>query len=141
MLKGKTGVYFVVLHLKDNRGAVVSNNSCWLASSNDFRALNNMPATGIKARLTGASENNDGKQWTLELTNDSGQIAFFIRPQMMQDDEEVAPSFWSAGYFTLAPGESKNISVTVPGNLINKETGTIRVSGWNVTEQIITLNP
>ena len=45
------------------------------------------------------------REWTLHITNTTNRIAFFVRPQLMCNGEEILPSFWSESYFTLAPGE------------------------------------
>lgn len=70
--------------------------------------------------------------WSMQITNNSGKIAFFIRPQIMLCGEEILPSFWSESYFTLAPGESTAISVTCPASKLTKGDPALKVSGWNV---------
>jgi hypothetical protein len=79
------------------------------------------------------------KQYTykVQINNPSKQLAFFTRLQMMVDGEEILPSFWSANYLTLSPGESMTISVEVPSRIIQGKQPEIRVSGWNVEEQIL----
>jgi len=67
-------------------------------------------------------------------------LAFFVRPQLMQDGEELLPTFWSAGYFSLAPGESTTVSVSVASGQIENNQPEIQISGWNVNTQQIPLN-
>jgi hypothetical protein len=132
-------VTFVILSLKNKKGQLISHNAYWLAPSNDYRPLNDMPHTKIEVSQIGTSENQNEKKWTWNVTNNSKEVAFFIRPQLMQDGEEIMPSFWSAGYFTLAPSESLVISVSVPGSLIDSDKGVLKVSGWNIEEQTMSL--
>jgi hypothetical protein len=50
----------------------------------------------------------------------------------MSGDEEIAPSFWSANYFTLAPGESLDLTVGCPPEAMGSGALNIRIEGWNV---------
>jgi hypothetical protein len=139
-LSSAKGVTFIILNLKDSQNRLVSHNSYWLAPSNNFTPLNVMTETEVEVKLTGKSENDIEKKWDLNITNNSKQVAFFIRPQVMQDGEEIMPSFWSGGYITLAPAESMTLSVSVPAGMVDTEKGKIRVSGWNVVGKEISLN-
>ena len=67
-----------------------------------------------------------------DLTNSTEKIAFFIRPQIMSAGKEILPSFWSGSYFTLAPGESKEVTVSCPSAKLTGESPVLKVSGWNV---------
>ena len=87
------------------------------------------------------TEKNGEKQWTINIANHSDQVAFFIRPQLMQHAEEVMPSFWSAGYFTLAPSESVALTVNAPAGLVDENSAGISISGWNVEKQSLSLKP
>ena len=68
----------------------------------------------------------------MEISNPSGMLAFFIRPQIMSGGEEVLPSLWSANYISLAPGESTVVNVTCPLARLKEGTPSVKVSGWNV---------
>ena len=67
------------------------------------------------------------------LRNTSSKIAFFNRLQLTDtDNHPVRPSFYTDNYFTLLPGESRNVTIetdaeTAPENL------EVTVSGWNTT--------
>ncbi|HLF34852.1 MAG TPA: glycoside hydrolase family 2 TIM barrel-domain containing protein [Cyclobacteriaceae bacterium] len=139
-ISGIKDVTIIILNLKDGQGRMVSHNTYWLAPSNDFTALNEMTETDVEVKLTGTSGNDIERKWDLNITNNSKQVAFFIRPQIMQDGEEIMPSFWSGGYITLAPSESMALSVSVPAGLVDAEKGMIRVSGWNVVGKEMPLN-
>jgi len=81
--------------------------------------------------VKGKNENS----WTIQVTNSSEKIAFFIRPQLMAGDEEVLPSFWTGSYFTLAPSESATVMVSCPVDKLNGKVPSIKISGWNVDLQ------
>jgi hypothetical protein len=67
-------------------------------------------------------------------------MAFFIRPQLMEGGEEILPSYWTSGYFTLAPSETITVSVSCPSIKITGKKPIITVSGWNVNQQDIKIN-
>lgn len=133
-LKGSNGVKFVILTLKDRIGNVISGNTYWLSDNNDFRSMDSMEPASVMVEVEALNSNTHDLSWRVRLINDSNKLAFFIRPQVMIDDEEVLPSYWSAGYFSIAPSESREITVTCPRERVNGKEAEIRISGWNVAQ-------
>lgn len=137
VLKNSKGIVFVVLNLKNSAGKVVSHNVYWLAQDNDYRSLNTLASSSLSCSVVKAK--NEAK-WTLNVTNTSEKIAFFIRPRLMSGDKEILPSLWSGSYFTLAPGESTVVSVNCPDILVKGKKPVIRIGGWNVKEpEVVTV--
>lgn len=136
-LAGSKGVNFVILRLKNSTGKVISYNTYWLSGDNDFRQMNDMEKTSVDASIINSKAVKADKSWTIRITNASSKLAFFIRPQLLTNGEEVLPSFWSANYFTLAPAESRTVTVSCPAVNINGQNTEIKISGWNVQEKII----
>jgi hypothetical protein len=139
VLKGNEGVSFVDLNLKDLKGNTVSHNVYWIASNNDFKSLNDLPDASVTVRIVDVSGRSNEKRWTFRFSNTSDRIAFFINPQLISGGEEIAPSFWSANYFTLAPNESVTATVACPPVTVSGETLVLKVVGWNVNETVIPL--
>jgi hypothetical protein len=139
VLTANKGISFVVLNLKSSTGALVSHNVYWLSGTNDFAKLNDLPSTSLTAKPGSSYSLKNEKRWTFRLTNSSDKIAFFINPRLMSGDEEIAPSFWSANYFTLAPGESADITVGCPSEKISAGVPYIKVEGWNIETLSISL--
>ena len=139
-LEGANEVCFVVLKLKDPAGKVISRNIYWLSADNDYTALNSMPRTTVQTTVLQALESPTEKTWTLKFTNSSDQLAFFIHPQITDDGEEILPSFWSANYFSLTPGESMIITVSAPVKQLKTKDPELQTEGWNLDKQIISLN-
>jgi hypothetical protein len=52
---------------------------------------------------------------------------------------EILPSYWTSNYITLAPAETTTISVSCPDIKLKGKNPVIRISGWNVTGQELTL--
>lgn len=134
------GVTFIILNLKDGSGRVVSRNAYWLSAGNDFKSLSEMPSTSVQARILKAEKLKDETRWTVQVTNNTGKLAFFIRPQVMVDGEEVLPCFWSDNYFTLAPSETTIVTVSYPLTRVTGKKPELKISGWNVPEQILITN-
>jgi hypothetical protein len=133
------GVTFVVLNLKDASGKVISHNIYWISSDGDYKAMNKMSGTYVSVNVLKSENGKNDKKWTLQITNTSDKIAFFIRPQLMADNEEILPSFWSENYFSLAPSESTTITVSCPVSKLVGTSPVLKVSGWNVAKQEIVL--
>ena len=139
VLKAIKGVNFVVLNLKNSTGRVISHNVYWLSNEGDFKSMNDMPKTIILAKVLTRTKIKDENSWTMQITNSTNKMAFFIRPQLISDGEEVLPSYWSTSYFTLAPSESTIVTVSCPLATLNTKTPTIKISGWNVNDQELVL--
>lgn len=134
-LANTKGVSFVVLNLKNNTGKVVSHNVYWLSNDGDFKSLNEMQKTKVDAKVITTVNSKAEKSWTIQITNSTSKLAFFIRPQLMADGEEVLPSYWTGSYFTLAPSEFKTITVSCPVVKLKGKKPEIKISGWNVDNQ------
>jgi hypothetical protein len=131
------GVSFIVLRLKDASGNVISRNTYWFERSRDFRSLQQMPRSAVQVKVLGSENNLKQKTYKIQLTNASRQLAFFVRAQLMDNKEEVLPACWSANYITLAPGESITLAAEVPLRIAATKKPDIRISGWNIEEQVL----
>ncbi len=134
------GVHFVVLNLKNNVGKVISHNVYWLSNDGDYKSLNEMPKTKVDVKVITTGNGKSEKSLTIQITNSTNKIAFFVRTQLMVDGEEVLPSYWTANYFTLAPSEFTTITVSYPVAKLNGKKPEIVVYGWNVEKQVLKIN-
>jgi exo-1,4-beta-D-glucosaminidase len=140
VLNSLPGVNFVVLNLKNNSGKVISHNVYWLSKDGDYKSLNSMQKTTLDAKVLSSVKGKNEASETIQITNKTNKVAFFIRPQLMADGEEVLPCYWSSGYFTLAPSETKTVSVSYPNGKPDGKNLLIKISAWNVVEQALSLN-
>ncbi len=136
VLKNLKGVGFVFLALKNASGKIVSRNVYWLSQDNDYKPLNSLAKTSLTAMSVRIDKEKGDPKWSLNIKNNTGKIAFFIRPRLMVNDEEILPSYWSGSYFSLAPGESTVVNVSCPAKFIKGKKPVIRIEGWN-TEELI----
>ncbi|MFI5137221.1 MAG: glycosyl hydrolase 2 galactose-binding domain-containing protein [Sphingobacteriales bacterium] len=139
LLAATKGVSFVVLNLTNATGETVSHNVYWLSPDNDFTGFNNMAGTHIQVKVLNAEKGLSEDKWTLQFNNNTDKLAFFVRPQLMQNGEEVMPSYWTGNYFTLAAHESITVSVSAPVAKSGSKQPTILVEGWNIDKQVISL--
>jgi beta-galactosidase/beta-glucuronidase len=138
-LSTKKGLSFVVLTLSDASGKAISHNVYWLSPGNDLTSLNSLAKAQLQVKLLKAEKGADENKWTLQFNNPTNKLAFFVRPQLMTGDEEVMPSYWTANYFTLAPGESRIVSVSAPLAKLGNNKPYLQVEGWNTGKQEISL--
>jgi beta-galactosidase/beta-glucuronidase len=129
----------VVLDLKNASGKIISRNTYWTSPGNDYKGLNDMVHTSVSTTLIKTEKGLKENKYTLQMTNSSSKLAFFIRPQLMAGGDEVMPSYWSANYFTLAPGQSITVSVSAPVAKLGSNKPSVLVDGWNVDKQTINL--
>ena len=133
-------VVFVVLKLQNKSGEIISRNIYWLSPDNDFKTMNDMPKAQIDVQVLNMEQGEHEMTWQLKFTNTSDQLAFFVRPQLTQDGEEVLPSFWSANYFSLTPNESIEVTLNAPHEKVSAGKLALQVEGWNLEKQIISWN-
>jgi len=131
---------FVIMDLKDVAGKTVSRNTYWLSPGNDLKALNNMPAASIETKALSAAVVGAENKYVLQIANTSDKVAFFVRPQLITNGEEVMPSYWSANYFTLAPHERITVSVSAPIAKLGNSLRSLLVEGWNMEKQTVSLS-
>lgn len=132
------GVSFVILRMKDNKGNVISYNTYWLSPDNDFSAINAMDKSHVELKVIDESKEDSHSKWVIELSNPTDELAFFVRPMLINKGEEVLPSLWSSSYFTLKPGESRTITVSTPVQDI--EGAFFSVEGWNLESDEVFVN-
>ncbi|HVW16235.1 MAG TPA: beta galactosidase jelly roll domain-containing protein [Mucilaginibacter sp.] len=137
VLKAISEPVFVIMNLKDSAGKTVSHNVYWLSPGNDFTAFNKMPQARVETKILKTGKGRDEDSWTLQIINNSDKVAFFVRPQLMKDGEEIMPSYWTDNYITLAPHEQATVTVSAPKAKLGITEPQISVGGWNVARQVI----
>ncbi len=137
-----SGISFVVLTLRDSQERLVSHNIYWMEPRHDFTKLRQMPSTRVQVKVLKEERKGGDRTWTLEFTNVSKQLAFFLNPQLikgggevLKGGEEVLPSFWSDNYFSLTAGETRIIRLTCPVAALSGGRPSLRLEGWNLAPQ------
>jgi exo-1,4-beta-D-glucosaminidase len=151
-IQGLSPVYFVALRLADSAGKQVGSNFYWLSTKPetldwakttwwmtptadfaDYTALSQL--SKVKLKATNRTERRGEESVThVTLENPSKNLAFFIRLKLSKGakGEEVLPVVWEDNYFSLLPGEKREVSASYRSSDLGAAKPVIEVSGWNV---------
>jgi Exo-beta-D-glucosaminidase Ig-fold domain/Glycosyl hydrolases family 2/Glycosyl hydrolases family 2, sugar binding domain/Glycosyl hydrolases family 2, TIM barrel domain len=138
-LAGYRQLVFIILALTDRSGKVISRNTYWMEPKNDYTTMQQMKAATVEAKCIAVSKQKSEQVYTLQFTNTSDQLAFFINPQVMLHDEEIMPCFWTQNYFSLPANESITVTVRCPAAKLGGMQPYVVCSGWNVAKTQLTL--
>ncbi len=152
---GLSTTYFVKLTLQDASGKTLSSNFYWLSTQPDvsdwektewyvtpiktyanFTGLRDLAKVDLKVSGRAEQANGEGAM-RVKVENPSGHLAFFVHLKIAkgQGGEEVLPIFWEDNYFSLAPGESREIRATYRREDLGTAPPVVAVDGWNVNPQ------
>ena len=162
VLDGLSSTYFVALRLADASGTLLSSNLYWLSTRPDvldwdksvrlqtpskqhadYQSLRQLPR--VELNVSSKSEVR-GEVGTTQVTimNSTKSIAFFIRLKLEdglpeRDEEqkfhekEVLPVLWQDNYFSLLPGEKREVTATYRAQDLSGTAPLVAVHGWNVS--------
>ncbi|MGC2195795.1 MAG: glycoside hydrolase family 2 protein [Terriglobales bacterium] len=145
-------VYFLVLRLQDDAGKLVGSNFYWLSTkpealdwekSNwfttptsafaDYTALSQLPKATL--RIASRSEREADESIThVTVENPGKTLAFFVRLKVNRGKggDEILPVIWEDNYFSLLPGERREITASYRSAALGSAKPSVEVSGWNV---------
>ncbi|HET8646617.1 MAG TPA: glycoside hydrolase family 2 protein [Vicinamibacteria bacterium] len=130
--KGLPATYFLKLDLHDGQGQALGSNFYWLSSRPDvlqwdkstwyhtpvtqhadLTALSRLRPTTLRvsAALDPAAAAPAG---TVTVENTGRALAFMVRLKLTGNGEELLPVLWEDNYFSLLPGEKRQVSVSSP---------------------------
>jgi exo-1,4-beta-D-glucosaminidase len=134
----KGAVSFLKLELLDNTGKEISSNFYWLSGKGDekadFTSLNRLPKVNLNYSVSEKVKENDKYTVTVDIENPTASLAFFINPKIiMQNSKDlVLPIFWEDNYFSLLPGEKRQVKVEFNEKNLNGEVPALAIDGWNI---------
>jgi exo-1,4-beta-D-glucosaminidase len=149
-VEGLTATYFLRLQLHNASGKVVSDNFYWLSTKLDTLAwdkrndtvytpqkdfadltgLATLPAVKLDASASRAS---DGAV-RVAVKNSGSGIAFMVHLRVTggKSGDDITPIFWDDNYFSLLPGESREISAHYNAAASGKDP-VVELDGFNVS--------
>jgi exo-1,4-beta-D-glucosaminidase len=70
------------------------------------------------------------------VENPSKELAFFLRLKVNKGErgEEILPVLWQDNYFSLLPGEKREVTATYRARELGGAKPSVEVSGWNVEQ-------
>src|ERR1035438_9719073 len=146
-IDGLSSTYFVSLELQDPSDHPVSRNLYWLSTKPetldwekstwyvtptktfaDYTALNSLP----QAEMQWAAQSKPGES-TVTLTNTGKAIAFGVHLSVKKgaNGDEVLPVLWEDNYFSLLPGETREVTATYNARDLGQAKPVLEVEGWN----------
>ncbi len=137
-----SSVYFVRLQLTGADGKILSRNLYWKANAthgDDLTPLNTLPTAHLTATLT---RHDVGSRVALDitLTNPGITVALMAHLQLRRKTtgERVLPVFYSTNYVSLAPGESRTITIDASQADLHADQPLVTLDGWNLSIEPIT---
>lgn len=143
--------YFVKLDLKDDQDKLLSTNFYWLSTTRpvfdwgksyfwatpmisfpDFTALQTLPE--VKLDVTSKINKDNTAQITVSNPSESLALAVNVRLTKGEGGKELIPVLYEDNYFTLLPGEAREIKATYLGRNLAGENPTLRIDGWNAKQ-------
>ena len=152
--QGLSKTFFVKLELRDQTGALRSQNLYWLSttpdipgpprrelgpfiaqpkSSADFTMLNTLPPVTLETSST--HETRGEEEWvSATLKNPGPDLAFLVQLAVTKGPggREAGPTYWDDNYVSLLPRETRTLKAIVPKAELEGKEPTVRVLGWNV---------
>lgn len=150
-----TTTYFLDLRLFDQNKNQIGNNFYWLSTKHDvpdyeaefedwsfytpskeyadYKQL--IKLEPVHLNIDFHIKSNDGiLDIEFEINNPGGKLAFFIDLNISgeKSGNTVLPVFWDDNYFSLLPGETRKIKVSIPVKYLKNDNPVLKVGGWNI---------
>ncbi|MGN0069618.1 MAG: discoidin domain-containing protein [Prevotella sp.] len=116
------GMYFIRLRLADKEGRSVSDNFYWTTTKNekyDYSELNTLPQADVTYQIVSEAEENGVKKMSIQLTNNSENVAFGIRVRLVdaESGKRILPVIMDDNYFTLFGHETRLLNMEYDASL------------------------
>ena len=157
-VEGLSATYFLRLQLHDAASKQLSDNFYWLSTKadvldwkhkkdtvytpqaefGDLSGLNTLPE--VKLEVKSAREEQGGKAGVrVSVHNPSGSIAFMVRLRVTKGKggEDLTPIFWSDNYFSLLPGEEREVTASFDPSDLDGKDAILEVGGYNAAAQSV----
>jgi exo-1,4-beta-D-glucosaminidase len=152
--------YFLKLQLHDAQGKLLSDNFYWLSTKADtldwakrkdtvytpqkefadLTGLNSLPQVTLSVH---ASKATAGGRDTITVTakNPSSSVAFMAHLRLTRGPggDDLVPIFWSDNYFSLLPGEERQVTATYDSSALDGKAAVLAVDGYNVASKTLQL--
>jgi hypothetical protein len=129
--KSGNEVFFLKLQLND-KDKLLDENLYWLSNKkHSYEKLNELEKVIVDASI---KKSDDGHA-IIKISNQKSETAFFIRLKIVnQMNELVLPSFFTDNYFTLLPGDEKQVEVDISmiKSSFKHDDLKLVMEGWNV---------
>jgi hypothetical protein len=125
------GAYLARLELHDKEGRLLSQNFYWRArDEHQLQQLDSMPRVALSGK-THAKRNSNGAVVSVKVSNPSKTPALEVRLTLRdaKTGQRILPVYYEDNYFSLLPGESRNVQIETRDSVKNVRVTT---DGWNI---------
>jgi mannosylglycoprotein endo-beta-mannosidase len=134
--KNTPEVYFLKLQLAE-QDKILDENLYWLSNKpKSYEKLNELEKVTVKTSISKGQEGHA----VIKISNPKSETAFFIRLKILnQKNELVLPSYFTDNFFTLLPGDEKQVELdfTSNNNSVTNDVLKLVIEGWNVLPEEI----
>ena len=138
---GSTDVKFIKTFVYDESGEKIAEDFYWTNSATyqDYAALDTLDYVDVDASYSMLKKDGTTNYYTVNVANTTDTPALMIRVKTTNDltGERVLPAYYEDNYFSLMPGESKQITVEFEEKYLNGGKAVFEVEGWNINEDVI----
>ena len=127
-------VHFIQLELRDNSGELLSDNFYWRGNEYlDYKALGTLKEVDLKVRSSTQKHGNMRLiKAAVSSPKNAPNMAFAIRVMLVNDrtGEQVLPVFMNDNYFSLAPGQSREVTMEYDPIRLNGDKPRIEIKQY-----------
>jgi exo-1,4-beta-D-glucosaminidase len=152
-VEGLSTTYFLRLQLHDSAGKQLSDNFYWLSTKPDvldwkhkkdtvytpqaefadLTGMNTLPEVTLDVK---SKKEEQGSKTGVRVTvrNPGGSLAFMVHLRVIKGKggADVTPIFWSDNYFSLLPGEQREVTASYDPADLDDKAAVLEVDGYNV---------
>jgi exo-1,4-beta-D-glucosaminidase len=150
-IEGLSGTYFLKLTLQDAGARILSSNFYWLSTTDDvldpkkaewyytpvssyadMTQLEKLPP--VRLSISGNAERQGQNEIAhVTVSNPTRSLAFFNRLQIKKgiNGADVLPIVWQDNYFSLMPGERRELRASYKLKDLSGARPFVTVEGWN----------
>jgi exo-1,4-beta-D-glucosaminidase len=150
---GLSTTYFLRLQLHDSAGKPLSDNFYWLsvkpdtlnwkarkdtvytpqAEFGDLTGLNSLPQVKLEVQ-SAAKQESDSQTVHVTVRNPSSALAFMVHLRVTKGlgGDDLTPIFWDDNYFSLLPGESREVNARYTSASLGGKDAILQIDGFNV---------
>lgn len=128
-------VYLARVSLTNKNGNVLSVNEYWKANPDkNFKDFNALQTTQVSGKML-KKNNNEVYTFTISNREKVPAVALKLNLRNASTNEIILPAYFSDGYFTLMPGESRTITLEL--SKAYSVPMKITAEGYNVNESTL----
>lgn len=136
-----TDIQFIRTKVENVDGKVIAEDFYWnnINTYEDYAKMAEIPKANISAQYAYVDTKDSSRYYRIRVENNTDKPAIMMRLKVMnsQTGERVLPVFYEDNYFSLMPGEVKEIKLDFKEKDLNGAEPQFEIEGWNVDHAVI----